>query len=118
MHSIPTNVDLIVDGKRFPVNNIYLSACSPVFAAMFQLDMKERNASEVEIKDVASAEHFGDFLLAFLPEQTSLPNRTFFDNKLNKSFFRSNFQQKIFRTSSNWLIAFKLLPFGQIVSVH
>ena len=42
---------------------------------MFQSDMKERNAREIEIKDVASAEHFGDFLVALLPEKQILPNR-------------------------------------------
>ena len=73
--SIPTDVDLIVAGKRFSVNNVYLSACSPMFAALFQLDKEKRNAPEIEIDDVVSAEHFGDFLLAFLPEQCSLPNR-------------------------------------------
>lgn len=71
--TIPTDVDLIVGDKRFPVNSIYLSACSPVFAAMFQLDMKEHNTREVEIKDVASAEHFGDFLRA-LPRNSIRPN--------------------------------------------
>ena len=72
--SIPTDVDLIADGKHFPVNHIYLSACSPVFAAMFQTNIKERDSSEIEIKEVASAEHFADFL-RLLPQNSLLPNR-------------------------------------------
>lgn len=75
---MPTDVDLIVGEKRFQVNKAYLSACSPVFAAMFQSGMKESNASEIEIKDVPSAEHFGDFLRALLPLRKILPNRKLF----------------------------------------
>ena len=73
--SLSTDVDLIVGKERFPINSVYLSACSPVFAAMFQSDMKERNAREIEIKDVQNSAHFGDFLRALLPQSNILPNR-------------------------------------------
>ena len=74
-YSLQSDVDLIVRGTRFPVNRAYLSACSPVFAAMFQSNMKEQNASEVEIKEVDSAELFEDFLRALLPQSNFFPNR-------------------------------------------
>ena len=49
--------------------------CSPVFAAMFESDMKERREDEIEIKDVESFEHFADFLRALSPNERCLPNR-------------------------------------------
>lgn len=52
---------------------------------MFQSDMKERNAREIEIKDVPSAEHFGDFLRALSPQQYYLPNRKLL-NLINRIF--------------------------------
>ena len=73
--SIPTDVNLIVGEKRFPVSSAHLSACSPVFASMFRSEFKERNAREVEIKDVPSPEAFGEFLRALLPLNFALPNR-------------------------------------------
>ena len=65
----------MVEDRRFPVNTIYLSAYSPVFERMFQIDMKEKDESEVEIKDVKS-EHFEDFLAAISPHRIH-PNRLF-----------------------------------------
>ena len=66
----------MVGDRRFPVNTGYLSAYSPVFDRMFQIDMKEKYANEVEIKDV-KAEHFEDFLAAISPQRIH-PNRLFF----------------------------------------
>ena len=43
---------------------------------MFQIDMKEKYAEEVEIKDV-KAEHFEDFLAAISPQRVH-PNRLFY----------------------------------------
>ena len=61
--------------RRFPVNSHQLSICSPVFSAMFENDMKEKNEEEVEIKDVASSDHFAEFLRALSPNEQCLPNR-------------------------------------------
>ena len=70
-----TDKILIVDERRFPVNTHHLSVCSPVFAAMFENDMKESREAEVEIKDVASSDHFAEFLRALSPNEQCLPNR-------------------------------------------
>ena len=43
---------------------------------MFQIDMKEKYAEEVEIKDV-KPEHFEDFLAAISPQRVH-PNRLFY----------------------------------------
>ena len=45
---------------------------------MFQADMIERTSEEIEIKDVASAEHFADFLAALSPAEPRHPNRLHF----------------------------------------
>ena len=66
---------LLVDNRRFQVNTVYLSAYSPVFERMFQIDMVEKHAKEVEIRDV-KAEHFEDFLAAISPQRIQ-PNRCF-----------------------------------------
>ena len=77
--SIGLDKVLIVNGHKFPVSSVCLSWCSPVFAAMFQNDMIERTSKEIEIKDVASADHFADFLAALSPAEPRHPNRlTFF----------------------------------------
>lgn len=65
---------LIVNGREFPVNTTCLSWISPVFAAMFQSDMVERRNNKIEIKDVPSAEHFGDFLAALSATKYRHPN--------------------------------------------
>lgn len=70
----------MVGNRRFPVNTVYLSAFSPVFAAMFGNDMAEKKATEVEIKDVEPGD-FSDFLASFSP-QPILPNRLFFSYSL------------------------------------
>ena len=75
--SVQSDKTLIVHGSRFPVNSVYLAACSPVFAAMFQNDMAEKTAKEVEIKGVSTAEHFSDFLAAISPDRVN-PNRKHF----------------------------------------
>ena len=49
-------------GVYFPVNTRHLAMCSPVFAAMFESDMKEKSEAEIEIKDVESSDHFAEFL--------------------------------------------------------
>lgn len=64
----------IVNGHKFPINSACLSWCSPVFAAMFQTDMIERDSKEIEIKDVSSTEHFADFLAALSPAEPRHPN--------------------------------------------
>ena len=66
----------MVGDRRFPVNTTYLSAYSSVFERMFQTEMKEKNAKEVEIKDV-KPEHFDDFLAAISPQRIH-PNRLFY----------------------------------------
>jgi len=53
---------LIVNEIRFPVNVRRLSRHSPLFEAMFSVEMREKRAAEVPIVEVANAEHFGDFL--------------------------------------------------------
>ena len=45
----------IVDNVKIPAHRVILAARSPVFAAMFQHDMKENRTSEAEIKDVTPA---------------------------------------------------------------
>ena len=72
---IETNKTLIVNGHRFPVNSHHISVCSPVFAAMFENDMKERSEEEIEIKDVESSDHFAEFLRFLSPNEHCLPNR-------------------------------------------
>ena len=49
--------------------------CSPVFAAMFHVDMKERAATDVPIGDVRSANHFKNFLAMISPGRQMLFNR-------------------------------------------
>ena len=63
----------MVGDRRFPVSTTYLSAYSPVFERMFQIEMKEKDAEEVEINDV-TPEHFDDFLAAISPQRIH-PNR-------------------------------------------
>ena len=43
---------------------------------MFESDMKESREEEVEIKNVASSDHFAEFLRALSPNEHFLPNRT------------------------------------------
>ena len=57
------------------VDGYSLSIYSPVFAAMFESDMKEKCEEEIEIKDVESSEHFAEFLRTLLPNERCLPNR-------------------------------------------
>ena len=66
---------LIVKGVYFPVNTRHLAMCSPVFAAMFESDMKEKSEAEIEIKDVESSDHFAEFLRCLSPNERCLPNR-------------------------------------------
>ena len=80
---------LIVKGRRFPVSTLHLAMCSPVFAAMFESDMKEKCEDEIEIKDVESSEHFAEFLRALSPSEQFLPNRKIYSS-FNK-LFRYNF---------------------------
>ena len=72
---IGANKTLIVNERRFPVNTHHLSICSPVFAAMFESDMKEKREEEVEIRDVVSSDHFAEFLRALSHNKQCLPNR-------------------------------------------
>ena len=72
---IGTDKTLIVKGRHFPVNTLHLATFSPVFAAMFESDMKEKCEDEIEIKDVESSEHFAEFLRALSPNERCLPNR-------------------------------------------
>ena len=62
-------------GVYFPVNTRHLAMCSPVFAAMFETDMKEKSEVEIEIKDVESSDHFAAFLRCLSPNERCLPNR-------------------------------------------
>ena len=77
---------MLVDNRSFQVNTVYLSAYSPVFERMFQIDMVEKHAKEVEIKDV-KGEHFEDFLAAISPQRIQ-PNRLF--QILNNFSFKYN----------------------------
>ena len=43
---------------------------------MFQVDMKERDAIDIEICDVISANYFEDFLAMISPDRHLLINRT------------------------------------------
>lgn len=47
-----SDVTLVAAGRSFRAHKNILAASSPVFLAMFQHDMKEKQAGEVEIKDV------------------------------------------------------------------
>lgn len=69
MIRVSTDKVLIVDGYFFAVNSTYLSACSPVFASMFKSDMLEAQNNDVELKEIKSAELFGDFLAAISPRR-------------------------------------------------
>ena len=62
------------------VDSYFLSICSPVFAAMFESDMKEKCEDEIEIKDVESSEHFAEFLRALSPTEQFLPNRKIYSS--------------------------------------
>ena len=73
--SLVCDKNLLVGGRKFPVSTAWLSMCSPVFAAMFQVDMKERAATDVPIGDVRSANHFEDFLAMISPGRQMLLNR-------------------------------------------
>ena len=77
---IGTDKTLIVKGHHFPVSTLHLAMCSPVFAAMFESDMKEKCEAEVEIKDVESSEHFAEFLRALSPTEQFLPNRKIYSS--------------------------------------
>jgi hypothetical protein len=68
----PSDVALVVEGERFPVNKGYLSVISPVFATMFSSDFIERDAAEIPIEDTTAAD-FHDFLNAIYPTRTA-PN--------------------------------------------
>lgn len=72
--SFECNKILLVNERKFPVNTTWLSICSPVFAAMFQVDMKERDAIDIEICDVISANYFEDFLAMISPDRHLLIN--------------------------------------------
>ena len=85
----------MVGDRRFPVNTTYLSAYSPVFERMFQIEMKEKDAEEVEIKDV-TPEHFDDFLAAISPQRIH-PNRLF--------YLTFNIYPKIFATDRGFLFS-------------
>ena len=49
-----SDVILNVDDVKFPAHKLILSARSPVFAAMFQHDMKENQKNSVDIPDIKS----------------------------------------------------------------
>ena len=72
---IRANKALVINGHSMDVDNHFLSIISPVFAAMFESDMKEKCEEEIKIKDVESSEHFAEFLRALSPNERCLPNR-------------------------------------------
>ena len=45
-----SDVDLIVEGKKIPINKWFLCLASPVFKTMFTTDFKEKNAKEVTLE--------------------------------------------------------------------
>jgi len=47
-----SDVTLCVDGREFHAHKALLAARSPVFNAMFEHEMEERNSGRVEIKDI------------------------------------------------------------------
>jgi len=59
-----TDVTFTVNEKEFEAHKLILSARSPVFAAMFNSDMKESVSNRVEITDIAPA--IFDVLLRFI----------------------------------------------------
>lgn len=94
IYSFDMNCDknLVVNGRKFPVNTAWLSMCSSVFAAMFRTDMKERHAIDVPIGDVSSAQYFEDFLASISPDRQTFINRRIFNYlffliKNNKAFW-------------------------------
>ena len=60
LSSLLTNADssdvvlVAGDGEELPAHKLILSARSPIFAAMFSFDSKEKQDSRVEIPDVSS----------------------------------------------------------------
>lgn len=87
LHFSPFQSDkvFVVGDCRFPINSVILSAFSPVFAAMFRNEMAEKNATEVEIKDVEPHD-FADFLsFATFSPQPTRPNRVTFSSIFTKS---------------------------------
>ena len=87
LHFSPFKSDkvFVVGDCRFPINSVILSAFSPVFAAMFRNEMAEKNATEVEIKDVEPHD-FADFLsFATFSPQPTRPNRVTFSSIFTKS---------------------------------
>ena len=52
---------MVVDGKEFAVHKAILGARSPVFARMFQNEMREQIESRLELTDV-EVEVFGELL--------------------------------------------------------
>ena len=91
--SFECNKNLLVNERTFPVNTTWLSICSLVFAAMFQVDMKERDAIDIEICDVTSANYFEDFLAMISPDRHLLINRRFL-------FFKDSIPKISYKKSS------------------
>ncbi|XP_041371090.1 uncharacterized protein LOC121384672 [Gigantopelta aegis] len=64
--SATSDVVLLVEDKPIHVNKAVLSLVSPVFAAMFELDFKEKYAAEIPLPD-KRYEDFIEFLLCLYP---------------------------------------------------
>lgn len=70
-----SDVVLVVQSKRFEAHKAILSARSPVFSRMFQIDMVENRTNEVLITD-ADEETIGLFLQYIYTAKLSLPSDT------------------------------------------
>ena len=66
-----SDVTFVVEGKEFPAHKAIVSARSPVFAAMFQHNMKEAAQNRVDIVDIET-EIFQDLLRFMYTDQLDL----------------------------------------------
>ncbi|XP_041368104.1 uncharacterized protein LOC121382637 [Gigantopelta aegis] len=76
--SATSDVVLLVEDKPIHVNKAVLSLASPVFAAVFGLDLKEKYAEEIPLPD-KKYEYFIEFLLCLYPNTVKSVDRTNID---------------------------------------